>query len=628
MKNKSKTDISLKELFETGWKRFLLFFENMALYFRQGFKEVMLFSLFCMVLSFLVTAAMDYLIPKLFSLTAGISFLNQGNGLQVATSPSSIILLLMYLIISTILSLFEIAGLIYAYSMIQIGRDVSTAGMAEAGYRICLKTLKPKNWLIFLFLVVLFPLTGYITLSSSGMKLTIPYFILQGIYANPSWRNLFNIGYTLMLAIELTYIFSINFYVQEEISFPVACRRSRRLIKGNWIRTLLEITLLIIGMNIILNTISAAIPANITEAVYFFSDDLSVTKRSLSLGSYVYVVRTILRALIAPVIYNAGLTVMFFTRVEEQNMLGQLSHRFFNLTWKNEDNYRLGVRIVIGLLVLTAILATWHYRFLRDPVDAPIVCAHRGDNTYAPENTLEAITLALNENTPWVEVDVFQAKDGTIVCTHDESLKRVTGHDVKVTELTYEEICQYEMLDSMPGTYEHVKVPTLESVIQEVKAHNAFLQIELKANGKESGFEQSVADLVNRYDMKDHVLIISLKAYLIENIKKVDPELPAAVCAFMAWENYRDYPHAEHLSLTDSSVTPSLVKSMHDAGIKVLCWTVDNEDDVQYLVSCDVDVIGTNDPLTIVNAIERADKRGGIFRLYHVLLNHIGALSR
>ena len=60
----------------------------------------------------------------------------------------------------------------------------------------------------------------------------------------------------------------------------------------------------------------------------------------------------------------------------------------------------------------------------------------------------------------------------------------------------------------------------------------------------------------------------------------------------------------------------------------MLTWTVDNEDDVQYLVSCDVDVIGTNDPLTIVNAIERADKRGGIFRLYHILLNHIAALSR
>ncbi len=625
---KSKTTITLKEHFKSYWKRFILFLQNMLLFFRQGFKQVMLFSLFCMVLSFLVTAAMDYLIPKLFSMTAGISFLNQGNGLQVATSPTSIYLLLLYLIVSSFLSLFEIAGLIYAYSMIQIGRDVSTAGMAEAGWRICLKTLKPKNWLIFLFLVVLFPLTGYITLSSSGMKLTIPYFILQGIYANPTWKVMFNVGYTILLAIELTYIFSINFYVQEDINFITACKKSRRLIKDNWIRTLFGIVLLVVGMNIILNTISAAIPANITEAVSFFSDDLSVMKKSISLGSYVYVVRTILRALIAPVIYNAGLTVMFFSRVEDRNMLGDLSSRFFNITWTNEDYYRCGVKVMIGLLAFTALLAGWHYRFLSEPVDAPIVCAHRGDNTYAPENTLESITLALNENTPWVEVDVFQAKDGTIVCTHDESLKRVTGHDVKVTDLTYDEILQYEMLDSLPGTYEHVKVPTLESVIQEVKAHNAFLQIELKANGNESGFEQSVADLVNQYDMKDHVLIISLKAYLIENIKKADPELSTAVCAFMAWENYRDYPYAEHLSLTDSAVTPSLVKTLHDAGIKVLCWTVDNEDDVQYLVSCDVDVIGTNDPLTIVNAIEHADKRGGIFRLYHILLNHIAALSR
>ena len=610
------------------YEGFLLFLKNLLLFLRHGFRQIISFSLFCLTLSFLTTETMNYLLAKAFSAFSRFPFLNEGNMHEFMSEPVTWLLILIYLIFASFLSLFEIAGLIHAYSLIQVGREVPIAGMFEAGWRTCRKTLLPKNWLVILFLFVLIPFTGNVTLSGSGMKLTIPYFIMEGIEANTVYRNSYTLFYIILVAVELTYLFSIHIYVLRDVSYLRACQESRELMKGNYISTILYMTFLTLGLNFILNSLSASIPANITEVISLFQRRVSIAQRSYTVGVYVYVLRTILKGLIAPAVTIAGMTVLFFNYVEARNLLGKLGHRAFTVTWNNPTYLRAGNAVIIVLFLAITVFMSIHYRYLLEPVDIPMVCAHRGDNTYAPENTVESMELALNEYIDWVEVDVHEAKDGIIVCSHDENLLRCTGHNVRIPDKTFQELQAYEMLPSLPGRYDHVRVPSLEAVIRTVKEHDGYLQIDLKANGSEKHLEEEVVRLIHEYDMKDHVIVISLKAYLLENIKKIDPTIRTAVCAFAAWDSYQDYPAGDYLSLNDSAVTPELVRTMHEAGKLVFCWTVDSEDVVQYLVSCDVDIIGTNDPLLITAAIENADFRGGGRRIFHILMNRFAEMSR
>ena len=55
------------------------------------------------------------------------------------------------------------------------------------------------------------------------------------------------------------------------------------------------------------------------------------------------------------------------------------------------------------------------------------VWAHRGASAYAPENTMEAFRLAEQMHADGIELDVHLTRDGAIVVTHDENVKRVTG---------------------------------------------------------------------------------------------------------------------------------------------------------------------------------------------------------
>lgn len=55
------------------------------------------------------------------------------------------------------------------------------------------------------------------------------------------------------------------------------------------------------------------------------------------------------------------------------------------------------------------------------------VVAHRGASAYAPEHTLAAYRLAIEQGADFVEQDLAVTKDGVLICLHDASLERTTN---------------------------------------------------------------------------------------------------------------------------------------------------------------------------------------------------------
>ena len=56
-----------------------------------------------------------------------------------------------------------------------------------------------------------------------------------------------------------------------------------------------------------------------------------------------------------------------------------------------------------------------------------ILVAHRGASAYAPEHTMAAYRLALEQGADYVEQDLGVTKDGVLVCLHDPTLERTTN---------------------------------------------------------------------------------------------------------------------------------------------------------------------------------------------------------
>ncbi len=70
----------------------------------------------------------------------------------------------------------------------------------------------------------------------------------------------------------------------------------------------------------------------------------------------------------------------------------------------------------------------------------PKVFAHRGANADAPENTMAAFQLALEQGADGIELDVMLSKDHEIVVIHDDSVDRTTNGTGQVQDLTLAEL--------------------------------------------------------------------------------------------------------------------------------------------------------------------------------------------
>lgn len=103
--------------------------------------------------------------------------------------------------------------------------------------------------------------------------------------------------------------------------------------------------------------------------------------------------------------------------------------------------------------------------------------AHRGlHGNGIPENSMAAFQAALDRGYG-IELDIHLMKDGKLAVIHDSSLKRTAGADVKIEELTANELCNYRL----EGTDE--KIPLFSQVL-ELYAGKAPLIVELKTEGK------------------------------------------------------------------------------------------------------------------------------------------------
>lgn len=93
-----------------------------------------------------------------------------------------------------------------------------------------------------------------------------------------------------------------------------------------------------------------------------------------------------------------------------------------------------------------------------------LVAAHRGDWRNAPENSLRAYELAINEGVDIIETDLVMSKDSVLVILHDQTLNRSTTGKGKPSDFTLAELKQLRLRDGLGVPTAH-KIPTLEEVM-------------------------------------------------------------------------------------------------------------------------------------------------------------------
>lgn len=149
--------------------------------------------------------------------------------------------------------------------------------------------------------------------------------------------------------------------------------------------------------------------------------------------------------------------------------------------------------------------------------------AHRGYSKDAPENTLPAYRLAKEKGFNYAECDVSFTKDNVEVLLHDDSIDRTSNGKGKLTDLTYEEVLQYDFGSWFSEDYKGLKIPTFIEFVDLCKEINLHPYIELKSNGNYTQEQiTNLVDIIEAKEMKGNVTWISFKYEYLVYVKNVD----------------------------------------------------------------------------------------------------------
>ncbi len=230
------------------------------------------------------------------------------------------------------------------------------------------------------------------------------------------------------------------------------------------------------------------------------------------------------------------------------------------------------------------------------------VWAHRGASGHAPENTLAAFALAADLGADGVELDVQLSADGQVVVIHDETLDRTTNGQGAVKDFTAGQLAAVDA-----GKGEHI--PLLDEVFSLLKPTRLVINVELK-NSIELylGIEPLVVDLISAYGLQERVVVSSFNHYSLVAVRELAP-LPLGVLStdlmYEPWKYAQTvgatalHPHWKLLQL------PGYVEQAHAAGLRVHPWTVNEPDDIAWVITKGADALITNYPDRALAAVGR-----------------------
>ena len=172
---------------------------------------------------------------------------------------------------------------------------------------------------------------------------------------------------------------------------------------------------------------------------------------------------------------------------------------------------------------------------------APVVTAHRGYSAAAPENTLPAFQLAIDQGCEWAELDVQMTRDGVVMVTHDTSLRRCTGCNENIYDLTYNEVRKLDAGRWFGQKYTGAKVPTLEEVLDLCKG-KIQLNIEIKPNAATPELEAETIRIIREKGFAQDCTITSQSYETLCKVKELAPEIRTGYILALGVGSYYDLP--------------------------------------------------------------------------------------
>ncbi|MDP1677319.1 MAG: glycerophosphodiester phosphodiesterase family protein [Bacteroidota bacterium] len=229
------------------------------------------------------------------------------------------------------------------------------------------------------------------------------------------------------------------------------------------------------------------------------------------------------------------------------------------------------------------------------------VIAHRGASSLAPENTLAAFKKAIDLGVDYLELDVWNTFDDSLIVIHDNTIERTTNGTGTVTAMYYFQIARWDAGTWFSPQFKDERIPTLRQVLALMKEKNAKAAIEIK----NTNITSNTVKLIEEMGMIGQVYICCFHIDALIEAKKINPQASTLLYVDPVTTALIDTVKSIGGSVIGSGNgnTQAAIDYAHLKGIEFWPWTIDDSLAMRSFIDKKVDAVITNYPQVLLSIL-------------------------
>jgi len=291
------------------------------------------------------------------------------------------------------------------------------------------------------------------------------------------------------------------------------------------------------------------------------------------------------------VILSSFLLLSLLSIIEFQIYKKEIRKEKPNLTINPPDKLHINKSILSIVFLLMSVLIFIPLFFtLSDYQKSPTITAHRWASLSNPANTISAFQTAIDMWVDVIELDIQETLDGKIIVFHDKNLKNKTAYNGNVYETNYEVIKWLSRSEVFDWITIEEYIPTLEEVFELIKDTDIDLNLELKVYRHGQDYSRKIARLLEKWDIKERVVITSLDENILEKFRNHNNITPRwIIVTLWVWDIFDN--NFEFISVNSQILNlPMVIRSkIYNKDLHV--WIFNESDDIEQIMQFSPDNI-------------------------------------
>ncbi len=249
---------------------------------------------------------------------------------------------------------------------------------------------------------------------------------------------------------------------------------------------------------------------------------------------------------------------------------------------------------------------------------------HRGDSTYYPENSKPGFKYCYDIGVHVIETDLHMSTEGILFMWHDDTTKRLDGRDTIIDTLPWDYISKLDIgalyVDkdgNKPFANQGLCVMTFEEML--LNFPKAKFNIDLKF--KRGDLVKKVYASLVKYNAIDRVVIASFHTSNVRKMRKLSKgavatsysrnEVLLRVLLYKMKLLKKFAPYLKKYPVMQVPMKSGFLKivdqdfidTLHDMGIRIHVWTINEESEMRGLIKMGVDGIITDNPVLLLQVL-------------------------